>query len=390
MLLSAAGCLRRFKGSIAAPAKAITFILVSAGQDHTCGLTAEGEVYCWGSNRDGQLGSGAADTAVHPRPLRVATDIRFRFVTAGYRHTCALTANGAAYCWGANDSGQLGDGSIERSATPMPVSGKLIFESLSAGATHTCGVTTSGEGYCWGGNWHGQLGNGSMDGEQKYPCCHTAPTRIVGAFSFSRVTAGGIHTCGLTSSGKAYCWGIANYGRLGVGRTNAANVPTPTAVSGSLEFLSINQGGFYTCGLAKTKVAYCWGAGSDGQLGIGSAVAEQDVPAVVSGNFPFVIIAPGDNHTCGITADGTVYCWGSNRFGEIGDGSTENRYAPVRMLSERKFKLITAGGNDFSGHTCGITTDGKTLCWGDNRWGQIGNGLTAGSLRPALVVERAR
>ena len=388
MLPSAGGCLRHAEERRPATPKALTFTLVSAGQDHTCGLTADGELYCWGSNRDGQLGSGSAETQPQSKPLRVASDIKFRSVTAGYRHTCALTANGAAYCWGANDSGQLGNGSLKFSVTPAPVSGKLIFKSLSAGATHTCGVTTSGDGYCWGGNWHGQIGDGSLDGNQQYTCCHTEPTRIVGVSSFSQVTAGGIHTCGLTSSGKAYCWGVANYGRLGVGHTNAANLPTPTAITGGLEFLSIYPRGFYTCGLTKSHVAYCWGAGSDGQLGLGSAVVEQDVPAAVSGKHRFVLIAQGNQHTCGITTDGTVYCWGANRLGQIGDGLTENKYVPAPVSPERKFKLITAGGNDFSGHTCGITTDAKTLCWGDNRLGQLGNGLTTGSLKPTMVLDQ--
>jgi len=389
VLFSGAGCVRHFTAQPSVPAKPLTFILVSAGQDHTCGLDNAGYAYCWGSNSDGQLGFGAADKLPHPKPSQVAGRIKFRSVSAGSRHTCALTDEGAAYCWGANDFGQLGDGSRTPSATAVAVTGKLVLASLSAGATHTCGVTTSGDTYCWGGNWHGQLGNGSMDGEQRYACCHTRPTRVVGA-AFSQVTAGGVHTCALTKTGRAYCWGIANYGRLGVGDIQAADLPTPTAVAGSLEFLSINPGGFYTCALAKTKAAYCWGAGTDGQLSNGVSVAEQNVPLEVSGTLRFTVIVAGSNHTCSITTDGSVYCWGANRFGQIGDGSTETRYAPTAVSPQRKFKSISAGGNDFSGHTCGITTDNKTLCWGDNRLGQLGNGSTTASAIPMLVVNEGK
>src|SRR6267143_1556819 len=193
---SAVGCARHFAARPSTSSKSLTFTIVSAGQDHTCGLTTDGDVYCWGANADGQLGIGASDTLPHPKPLRVASRIKFKVVSAGNRHTCALTADGTAYCWGANDSGQLGNGSITASATPVAVQGKLVFVSVSAGATHTCGITSAGDADCWGGNWHGQLGNGSLDGEQKYPCCHTEPTRVVGGLSFSEVTAGGIHTCG--------------------------------------------------------------------------------------------------------------------------------------------------------------------------------------------------
>lgn len=389
VLLSGFGCVRHLTPRPPVSAESVTFTLVSAGQDHTCGLEKSGYVYCWGSNSDGQLGFGVADKLPHPKPSQVAGRIKFRFVSAGARHTCALTDKGVAYCWGANDFGQLGDGSRTPSATAVAVSGKLVFASLSAGATHTCGVTTSGEAYCWGGNWHGQLGNGSMNGEQKYACCHTRPTRVVGP-AFSQVTAGGIHTCGLTRTGRAYCWGIANYGRLGVGDINASDLPTPTPVSGSLEFLSINPRNFYTCGLTKAKVAYCWGAGMDGQLSNGLSIAQQNVPLAVSGTLRFVVIAAGSNHACGITTAGSVYCWGANRFGQIGDGFTETQYIPTAVSPERKFKLISAGGNDFSGHTCGITTDNKTLCWGDNRLGQLGNGSTTASAIPTLIVNEGK
>lgn len=384
--LCTAACLAHPKGTTSAPVKIPTFILVTAGQDHTCALTTDGLVYCWGSNQDGQLGLGLTDKLPHPKPLLVDSKLRFTLVTAGYRHTCALTTDGAAYCWGANDSGQLGNGSLQPSASPIPVSGKLFFESLSSGATHTCGVTKFAEGFCWGGNWHGQLGIGSMDGDEKYSCCKTQPKLIASSLSLSKVTAGGIHTCAVTKTGKAYCWGMANYGRLGIGRTSAVNVPTCTPVNTSLEFISIAPGGFYSCGLSKTSIAYCWGANDFGQLGIGP-LAQQDVPAEVSGNLRFGMLVPSNNHTCGLTADGTVYCWGANRFGQIGDGSHENRSTPVAVSFALKFKWITTGGNDFSGHTCGITTDNKILCWGDNRWGQLGSGSTTPSSKPVQVAD---
>ena len=364
----------------------LSLVLVSAGQDHTCGLTADRSAHCWGANQYGQLGIGVADEAAHPVPQIVRGGLKFKSLSVGANHTCALTDLGTAYCWGQNSFGQLGIGSLVSSATPVQVAGKLTFGSVDAGSTHTCGITMSGIAFCWGGNWHGQLGVGSFDGEERYPCCRTTPIPVAGQFAFSSVLAGGIHTCGLATDRKVYCWGNhKNFGQLGTGRSDLPDSPVPVPVSGGHGFVSLSVG-MPSCGVAPDGTAYCWGGGAVPELGIEAGAAPFDRPVAVSNKITFKTTASGAFFACGIASDGLLYCWGYNRYGQIGNGSTEYADIPQRNSNELRFKLVTAGGNEFSGHACGITTDGRTFCWGDNRRGQLGNGTTVRSPRPVQVT----
>jgi len=368
--------------------RAVRFVVLTAGRDHTCGLTPNGAAYCWGRNDVGQLGIGAADESPHPIPLRVSGSLEFKFITANGNHTCGLTATGVAYCWGENKFGQLGSSSLTPAESPVQVSGNIRFRSLSAGATHTCGIATSGTTYCWGGNWHGQLGIGTMDGEDRYPCCRTSPGRVGGGFSFSSVQSGGIHTCGLIVSGEAYCWGNhKNFGQLGTGDADLRDRPAPVPVFGGHRFVSLSVG-IPSCGVLLNGEAYCWGGGDVPELGIKSNLEPFDRPVPISYDLAFEKISSSAFFACGIATGGHLYCWGHNRHGQIGNGSTENVSFPQRISKELKFRLVAAGGNEFSGHACGISTDGRALCWGDNRWGQLGNGSTAQATRPTLVASK--
>lgn len=377
------------KSSYAAQKKAqhkVQLVALASGFNHTCGLASDGDIYCWGRNDSGQLGIGSSDEAAHPKPVLVSGKLKVAFISANGDQTCALTATGVAYCWGENKFGQLGNGTLVSAVSPVPVSGDLKFKTLSVGATHTCGLTISGAAYCWGGNWHGQLGIGTMDGEERYPCCHTSPVPVAGGLSFSSVQADGIHTCGLTLAGNAWCWGNhKNFGQLGIGDVDLRDRPAPVQVSGNLRFSSISVG-IPSCGIVSDGTAYCWGGGPVPELGIKSSTERLDRPVVVPGKLKFERIASGAFFACGIAREGFVYCWGYNRYGQIGNGSTESFDNPQLVSQELRFKVVMTGGNEFSGHACGITTDGEVLCWGDNRWGQVGNGSTVQATKPAFVA----
>ena len=221
-----AGCAH---GAWRVPAKVLRFVIVTAGADHACALTEKGEVYCWGSNQFGQLGNGAADSANHATPQRVRSDLPFDTVVAGFRHTCGIARDGSTYCWGANESGQLGDGTLKSKSLPVRVKSDIRFQSIGPGGTHTCGVSADATGYCWGGNWHGQLGEGSLSGDT--PCCFLSPVRVRTSLRFRSVVAGGIHTCGVTVDSKAYCWGSPQEGRLGSGEDDALTGDRTIAVN---------------------------------------------------------------------------------------------------------------------------------------------------------------
>jgi alpha-tubulin suppressor-like RCC1 family protein len=266
--------------------------------------------------------------------------VKFTTLVATLDHTCGLTSSGDAYCWGKNDSGQLGDGTMKPSSQPgsvIPVAviGGLKFKSLDAGGYHTCGVTTAGATYCWGLNDSGELGNGAQGGNI------SAPVKVSGNPTFNAVTAGFYHSCGLTSAGVASCWGTNLYGQLGTGsfsgpdncptypNTGACSV-TPVAVSGVLHFDVLALGGGHSCGLATGGVAYCWGQNDFGQLGNGSTTNSSS-PFAVSGYTFKIIAAATTRYTCGITTTGSALCWGRNDVGQLGNGSTTDTPTPVAV-----------------------------------------------------------
>ena len=198
--------------------RGLSFATISAGEGHTCGLTVGGAAYCWGNDFYGQLGDGTTDRQASPVPVIGGLTFAVVSVSAGGWDTCGVTPSGAAYCWGGNDHGQLGDGTMNQRTSPVPVVGGLTFATITAGGQHTCGVTTIGVAYCWGWNGLGQLGDGtSVD--------RLTPVPVAGGLTFSTVRAAYHHTCGVSPSGVAYCWGPNDYGVLGDGTTNSSLVP---------------------------------------------------------------------------------------------------------------------------------------------------------------------
>ena len=305
-----------------AAASGLSFASLSVGDFFVCGITGQGDAYCWGQNAAGNLGYGGQFVTM-TTPVRVLGGFSFVAISAGYSHTCGIASSGAAYCWGSNDYGQLGNATTTSSLVPVQVSATVAFKSISVGGSHTCGVTTSGSAYCWGANSNGQLGVGSTSN-------YALPVAVSGDHTFASISAGAAHTCALTPSGEAYCWGQAGAGELGNGST--ADSPSPTPVSGNLTFRSVSAGYYYTCGLNPIGAAYCWGMNLSGQLGNGST-ASSPTPAPVSGDLTFrTLVAGSSDHTCGTTTQGTAYCWGANGAGQLGNGSTTSSSSPVAVL----------------------------------------------------------
>src|SRR6185503_14724363 len=235
---------------------------------HSCALSAQGVAYCWGGSIWGALGNEENNSVTNAlEPTLVATNQRYTDIDAGNLHTCAVTTTGAAHCWGSDLDGRLGDGQTNTKTYPVVVAGSLHFVSISAGNTHTCGVTSSGAGvlsgpvYCWGSNSSGQLGDGTFDG-------HGTPTLVSGGLSFIAVSASaGEHTCGITTDFLAYCWGLNVDGQLGDASITTRNVPTLVQNAATHLFRSISTGKYHTCAVRADNATYCWGANTSQQLG---------------------------------------------------------------------------------------------------------------------------
>lgn len=319
----------------AAPA----FVSISGSQHSVCGVTAAHEVWCWGRNESGQLGIGTTSDAATPARVQ-ASGQSFTMASSGGRHSCALATDGHAWCWGANDAGQLGTGTLTASSVPVAVSGALTFTALSAGDSHTCGIVSGGAMYCWGSNAHGQVGDSTVTNR-------TAPTRVTGSHTFQTVSAGFFHTCAVATGGSAWCWGANDVGQFGNGTTTAAIFPVPAATG--LTLVSLASSLNYGCGLTVAAEIWCWGfkgTGVWGQLGDGSRVGSS-TPVKVSGGLAWSSVTTGvylysdestnagtAAQTCGVTTGGATWCWGNNLTGQLGIGTRTESYVPVRVFGQ--------------------------------------------------------
>ena len=357
---------------------------MSAGGNHTCALTPAGDAYCWGTNDYGEIGDGVAievTTRSDPRRVRptpVAGGRRFKAITAGNNHTCAITLEGAAYCWGSNVLGQLANGTVTQtcrhffngdsacSSTPVPVDSDLAFESIDAGANHTCALTSRGRAYCWGVNSVGQLGDGTTVGR-------TIPTAVAGGLSFQALSGGFLrYTCGLTVSGAIYCWGTG----LAAGPQAAQASTVPVPVMAGMTFVAFSARSNHTCALGAGGDLSCWGSNQSGQLGDRSFV-DRAAAVAVAGDRTFARVSTGPQRSCAITPSGQAYCWGSAFQGVLGtDAPTQPCVGgfescltePAPVTGGLVFVAITLGDD----HSCGLAANGAAYCWGENAYAQLG------------------
>ena len=341
----------------------------TGGGQHSCAVTADGQAHCWGDEGWGMLGNGSF--GFRSAPVAVAGLAgTYVDVATGNDHVCALTSAGATWCWGLGNVGQLGDNTFlpfAQPSGPVQVSGAQTFASISAGSQFTCGLTSAGAAYCWGNNWVGQLGDGTTINR-------SVPTAVVGGITFTRLEAGALHACGIADTGIGYCWGMNDVGQLGDGTTT--NSSSPVAVTGIADLVDIRPGERHTCATTSAGAGYCWGSNLGGELGNGTSGGFSANPVAVAGGHVFTEVHAGgrlnnnEDFSCGIDASGAAWCWGSNGSCMLGNdlcgGALVTTPGPV------------SGGNVFSTLTlgtwmaCGITSGGQRLCWGNNQSGQIG------------------
>lgn len=367
----------RCRGGACAVARPTTAVV--GGQLHTCAGSG-GTLYCWGGNRVGQLGTGAGSTTT---PTRVDLS-GWAETTAAQDHTCAVLIGGARTCWGWNGNAQLGNGAVERRAigrpTPAPA-GDLSWSTLASGWFHTCGLTRDRRLACWGSN------SRSASAEPAAAEAVVLPTPVDDSTTWAGVTAGGFHSCGVKSDGSLWCWGMNESGELGLG--DAADRDTPTQVGCTdgrctTGWTTVGAGSFHTCAIRGAGELWCWGGGQNGQLGVGTNATEDiALPRRVElGEWRSVVA--GTSHSCGLQSDGSLWCWGRNDRGQLGLGDTQTRLEPatVRAPGLTAWLRVAAGRE----HTCAIASDRSLWCWGENAAGQLGQGhADAPVTRPARV-----
>ena len=349
---------------------------LAVGDFHACALDPAGAAWCWGSNQNGQLGQGV-NGGRDSVPRTVSGNLIFSAIAAGETHSCGILTNGDAYCWGSNDNGELGDGTSSPRNVPTAVAGGFKFTAIDAGLDYTCGLVQGGAGAvrCWGLGTDGQLGDGTVNSRN-------TPTLVGGGHSFASISTGAAHTCGLEAGGTGvvFCWGTNPFGRLGDGTTTNRVLPTP--VAGSVSFASVAAGSTHTCGVSTAGAGYCWGRGLSGRLGTGNLL-DQTGPAAVSGGLTFQSISASAGQSCGLTTTGAAYCWGFNGSGELGDGSFTNRSVPTAVQGGLTFTLLVAGAE----RTCGRSSAGGAYCWGRNDGGAVGDGTFEGKQKPVGVFK---
>jgi len=340
---------------------------VAAGSGHNCAVTSTGGVLCWGGNGWGQLGDGTDTRWQYPVEVSGLSS-GVMHVTAGTYHSCALTTAGAVKCWGNNGYGQLGDGTLEDRWIPVDVVGLSSgVVAISAGYWYTCALLEGGEVSCWGDNMSGQLGPDASG---------VGPVLVQGLPSrIARIDAGYYHVCAATALGTAYCWGDGYLGAIGDGGNEGISGPREV-IGLSGDVLDISAGNQSSCAVTMGGRVRCWGSDGYGRLGDGASDSwtrphvVQGLPGGSAG------ISVGWNHSCAITSAGGVRCWGTNRSGELGDGSGMASMAPVEVAGlAPTVARLTAGG----AHACVVTSTGGGRCWGNNRYHQLGDGTDAES-----------
>ncbi len=387
---------------------ALTWKAVSAGAFHTCAVAVDGTAWCWGRNDSGQIGTGSrfgSDSclknsswlACSPKPVRVSGIKNAVMVAAGYAHSCALLADGTIKCWGENNAGQLGDftytgletcGQIYKegypcSTTPVRVTGISTATAITAGRDFTCALLKNGSVWCWGRNDSGQIGNGIKNGpehcnflksstsvkQQKYnDSCSTVAVPVFGVSSAVQISAGENHTCALLSDGQIKCWGDNRSGQLGDKMVKDFSA-APVLVFGVMRATGIAAGFAHTCATLWDGRVKCWGKNNEGQFGDGTK-KDSAIPVEVRQLFSATAISAGVYHTCALISGGAVKCWGKNESGQLGTGLSADTLLPLAVTNVGDVVSVSSGWY----HTCAVSSDGSLKCWGKNDFGQVGTG----------------
>lgn len=357
---------------------------LAAGGGHTCAVIGNGTAQCWGNDGSGQLGDGLRIDRATPAP--VPGLMGASAIATGAAHTCVALVDGRVECWGDNRYGQLGDGTLRRRLSPVEVRGVVSAVSVSAADHFSCALLGSGRVKCWGNNANGELGNGQTSLRR-----HGTPVLVQGLYQAVQISSAGNHSCALLASGKVKCWGSDPYGQLGYATPRAVTIRGivgATAVAsggGAMRGNILENHSEFSCAVVAGGRIRCWGDNRSGQLGT-AGIREAVSPVLVRGMRGATEVVAGVEHACAIFNGGSLACWGDNRAGELGTGSASRSSPPVAVGGISGVTGLAAGGNFDNAHSCALLSSAQIQCWGDNHYGQLGDGSTAQHLAPVPAL----
>ena len=353
---------------------------VTAGSQHTCAIDSVGAAWCWGDNDRGQLGDGTRDDRL--LATRVTGGHTFVAIGAGVQHTCGVTAAGAVLCWGDNTFAQAGAGGSNFRVEPAAIIGlPAAARMVTGGAWHTCALLVTNAAWCWGYNGHGEVGDSTITATAKLP------TAVKGGHAFNGISAGATHTCATTNA-AVWCWGANEQGMLG--DSTITNRPVPVMVRGaSWQFPQVAAGEVHNCAFGTDMIARCWGtnAANVHELGVpffapGYRTWADTIQHASAVRLVRIGSGPAARHSCGIGTGGQAWCWGRNGDGQLGDGTTTIRIGAVAVQrGSLQLEHVATG----AAHTCALTTEGLGYCWGEGSQGRLGGGPLTDQLSPAAV-----
>ena len=360
---------------------------IAAGLYHTVTINADGSLWAWGDNTYGQLGVGTSCNTTSlvsycKNPIQIGTG--YKAVAAGAYHTLGIKTDGTLWAWGRNNNGQLGDGTLVNKSRPTKIGAATGWTDVEAGYFHSVamsGVAGSAVAYTWGDNTYGQLGiqTGTISraGVTTFATASAvSPTLVSGGFTnYKAIAAGAYHNAAVLADGTLRTWGGNSSGQLGDGTTTPKGVPTQ--IGTSTAWRSVAAGDFHTVADRVNNTVFTWGANNQGQLGDGTTL-DKLAPSTLALSGAYKAIGAGTYHTIAIDTDGKVWTWGANTFGQLGDATSTSKSSPVQAGAAAGLTATAAEAG--YGHTLVIKTDGTLWVWGDNSYGQLGNGLVGGVL----------
>ncbi|MGI8702021.1 MAG: RCC1 domain-containing protein [Nocardioidaceae bacterium] len=351
---------------------------VAVGTWHSCGIRLNGTLWCWGADKSGELGDGGRSPQFHP--VQVGTRTDWVAVMAGHNTGCAIPEDGSLWCWGRGDHGQLGNGDTGIVRTPVRVAtatdtGWLAISGSNGGYgyatdSHTCGVRADGTAWCWGQNDLGQVGNGTQNDQ-------LTPTRVGRSNGWTSVSAGNGMSCGTRAGGGLWCWGTGDLG-------NGANERelSPVRIGTSSHWATVSVGAGHTCGTRTDGTLWCWGWNGTGAVGDGTTT-ERFTPVQVGTKTTWVSVTAGSASTCGTRADGAALCWGANASGQLGNGTQADTTVPVKVEGGPPAWSVDVTTRYL--HSCGVGRNHTLWCWGFNKYGEVGSGTGREVHLPAHV-----